>query len=155
MYDFTLVHVPGKKHKAPDALSRRRYTLADGPPESDLEDSLDESISSPQDFPKIEGKEPVRVGAIHRRDKDQEIRDIMRFLVSFKPPATTSSRERQRFLGLAARHYIKEGQLYRRHPSGQDQKVITSGKDREQILTELHDGIGHRGEWAVWEAIHI
>ena len=155
MYDFTLVHVPGKKHKAPDALSRRRYTLADGPPESDLEDSLDESISSPQDFPKIEGKEPVRVGAIHRRDKDQEIRDIMRFLVSFKPPATTSSRERQRFLGLAARHYIKEGQLYRRHPSGRDQKVVISGKDRERILTELHDGIGHRGEWAVWEAIRI
>ena len=28
-------------------------------------------------------------------------------------------------------------------------------EDRGKILAELHDGIGHRGEWAVWEAIRI
>ena len=35
------------------------------------------------------------------------------------------------------------------------QKVIFPKEHRKEILTEMHEGIGHRGEWAVWEALRM
>lgn len=155
MYDFELVHVPGHKHKAPDALSRRRYTVADRPPELDPEESMDENTLPQEDTTTSRRQEPVRVGITQRRDKEQELHDIIYFLKTFKPPTTVTARERQRFLNQAARHYLNGEHLYRRHPHGHDQKVVIDGGDRKKILAEIHDGRGHRGEWAVWEAIRI
>ena len=167
LYDFELVHVPGHKHKAPDALSRRRYTAADEPLDfSSLEDSLDKdqpsypvetpwlSPSSQQEPPAYES-EPIKIGTAQCRDKEQELWDIMHFLETFKPPVTHSARDRQRFLGLASRHYLQGNHLYRRHHSGHDQRVLMTGAGRRKVLEELHDNRGHRGEWAVWEAIRI
>ena len=155
MYDFELVHVPGHRHKAPDALSRRRYTTADEALGLDSEDSTDEDIGNPPPpyTPTDEG--PFRVGVARHRDKEQEIWDILHFLRTFRPPATTSTRERQRFLSIAARYYYEEGRLYRRHVSGHNQRVVMTATRRNQILAELHDGVGHRGEWALWEAVRI
>ena len=33
--------------------------------------------------------------------------------------------------------------------------MLTNGTSREKILEQIHDGLGHKGEWAVWEAIRI
>ena len=172
-YSFKLVHVPGVRHLAPDALSRRRYTEADGPPEQEpldtSEDEDDAATLAPQDhswdedeitlapqeeFP-THGTTVSLIGIAMRRDKEQELRDVMHFLKTFKPPATTSVKERQRFLNQASRHYLQRDRLYRRHASGNDQRVLMSEQEREKVLQELHDGYGHRGEWAVWEAIRI
>jgi hypothetical protein len=90
-----------------------------------------------------------------KKDKEEEIRDILRFLTTLKVPATSSTKGRQRFLAQAARHYCQGSRLYRRHASGNDQRVLMSRAERERVLQELHDGFGHRGEWAVWEAIRI
>jgi len=181
-HPFQLVHVPGQRHQAPDALSRRRYTEADGPPEPDPGDSSDDEPPPPpenlwdadeatlyppeetwegdtlapeDEFPPHETHETLLVGVASRRDKDQELKDIMRFLETFQPPPTSSNKERQRFLNQAARHYRQGARLYRRHASGHDQRVLLSRNERQKVLRELHDDFGHRGEWAVWEAIRI
>ena len=151
MYDFKLVYVPGDKHRAPDALSRRRHTDVDEVPDLESDDSLD---GNPVNW-HLQAKEMFRVGVVQQKDKEQELRDIATFLRTFKPPPTKVTKERQRFLHQAARYYLKGRLLYRQHPSGHDQKVVMAGQDRGRILAELHDGIGHRGEWAVWEAICI
>jgi hypothetical protein len=153
LFDFEIIHVPGSKHKAPDALSRRRYTSRDGPPEPEPEDSMDELPR--EERLTMEENGTFRVGATRCRNRDQEIWDVITFLETFKAPPTTSSRERQRFLTQATRYYLKGKLLYRRHPSGHDQRVIMTRGDRDRILAELHDERGHRGEWAVWEAIRI
>ena len=150
MFDFELVHVPGQRHKAPDALSRRRYTEADEVPAVGP-DSSDEDL----DKPTREERRAVQVGIARGRDKEQELQDIMHFLETFTPPKTTRARERQRFLSQAARYYRIENRLYRKHASGRDQRVLMTGGERRRILSELHDGNGHRGEWAIWEAIRI
>ena len=181
-HPFKLVHVPGQRHQAPDALSRRRYTEEDGPPEPDPDDSSDdepppppepgwnpdtdtlcppdefwdgETLAPKDEFSPTETHETFLVGVAVRKDKEQELKDIMRFLETFQPPPATSTKERQRFLSQAARHYRQGNHLYRRHASGHDQRVLLSRNERQKILKELHDGFGHRGEWAVWEAIRI
>lgn len=155
MYDFEIVHVPGDKHKAPDALSRRRHTPEEEVPGLDSDDSLDGQSLPQREQPKQQDQETHRVGVAQQRDKEKELQDIMDFLETCKPPATKSTKERQRFLSQATRHYRVEDRLYRRHPSGHDQRVILRGESRRKILEELHDGRGHRGEWAIWEAVRI
>lgn len=155
MYDFELVHIAGKKHKAPDALSRRQHTEADGGHRENPEESSDKDIPVHQMHPAFEEKPPVRIGAAQQTDKEQDLHDIVHFLKTFKPPETTSTKQQQKFLNLATRHYLQEDQLYHQHPSGNNQKVLMTGKDQERILAKLHDGMGHHGEWAIWEAIRI
>lgn len=46
LYDFKLVHVPGKKFKGPDGLSRRRKTVDEGDTDDDGEDWVDEILSA-------------------------------------------------------------------------------------------------------------
>jgi len=153
LFDFELVHVPGNKHKAPDALSRRRYL-----PEELETRTGTENVHDMQDHPVVEPltqQEPVRVGVTRQKGKEQELRDIMKFFETFTPPPTNSAKERQRFLSQVARHFCHEDRLYRRHPSGNDQRVLLTEDDRGRVLAEIHDGVGHRGEWAVWEAIRI
>ena len=157
LFDFELVHVPGAKHKAPDALSRRRYTEVDG--------NLSPGPSLTSGDSKQIGEPPrkgirVKMAAAGRRkigrrgqDKEQELQDIMYFLETFKAPPASTARARQRFLKNVARHYRKGDRLYRRHRSGKDQRVLMTGGERRRVLTELHDSLGHRGEWAMWEAI--
>jgi len=105
MFDFELVHVPGQKHKAPDALSRRRYTAADGYPEEDS-NSINDDSEAPEKNPLDEEEEKtVWVGIAQQRDKEQDLQDIMHFLETFTPPKGQDSRTGQRFLRQAARYY--------------------------------------------------
>ena len=145
-HNFELHHIPGHKHRAPDALSRRRYTS---------EDEISADWNSDTESEKEGEAEPVKIGAVQGRDKEQELQDIMHFLKTIKPPPFTTVQKRQRFLHQAARYYAQENRLYRRHPSGNNQRVLMTGGERRRVLAELHEGEGHRGEWAIWEAIRI
>ena len=152
-FRFKLAHIPGDRHKAPDALSRRRYTSVDGPLEKDPGDSSDEE--HPNFREELKEGDTFMIGMVKKVDKDTELQDIRHFLETSKVPARLSAKEKQRFLGKAARHYCQGNHLYRRHASGNDQRVMMDKVGRRKILQELHDGYGHRGEWAVWEAIRI
>lgn len=157
-YRFKLIHVPGTQHRAPDALSRRRYTSADGVLEGEPEESSGDEVPQPLESESEEGV--LRVGVLRKKkmekkDKEEVIREIIHFLETSKAPAANSAKERQRFLSQAARYYQEGHRLYRRHASGNNQRVLVDRKEREKVLWQLHDGYGHRGEWAIWEAIRI
>jgi hypothetical protein len=104
-----------------------------------------------------EERKPVRVGIVQKemKNKEQSLYDILHFLETYQVPEAKTARDRQRFLQQAARHYRQGRRLYRRHQSGHDQRVVMTGGERRRIITELHDGNGHRGEWAVWESARI
>jgi len=157
LFYFDLVHIPGHKHKAPDALSRRRYTRADdenpGPyPKEFL--LPNDTTAFPQELTR-EGNQSVRVLMIQQTGKEQDIQNILTFLNTSKPPLGQSPKQRQRFLSKVARYYLTGDKLYRRHTSGNDQRVLIARESREKILKEIHDELGHRGEWPVWETIRI
>jgi hypothetical protein len=106
--------VPGRNHTAPDALSHQRYTDNDEetlvPRQPYFDD--DETTLAPPFNQAEEGRGAMLVGMVSQRDKEQEIQDIMCFLQTFKPPVTTPTKERQRFLGKAVCYYLQGNHLY-------------------------------------------
>lgn len=88
LYHFELVHIPGHKHKAPDALSRRRYTSADNEEGPAKPPGLPPPpfFSIPRELPVYKEEPPIRVGVAQRQDKEQDLQDILVFLRTSKPP---------------------------------------------------------------------
>jgi hypothetical protein len=73
IHDFELIHILGKLHKVPDALSQQRYTNTNKFPQENLDDSLDGWITPPPPYIKTEEQALVRVGIAQQKDKEQEI----------------------------------------------------------------------------------
>ena len=155
MFDFELVHIPGEKHKGPDALSRRGFT-----PEEKEEglrpvtwiDDMTLIITSQKKKAKVKG---IQVGAILRNDQEEELLQILEFLVTLKPPGGLDKKKGKVFAQKAAHFYVQGLGMYKRQKNATDQKVIFPVERRREILEEMHEGIGHRGEWAVWEALRL
>ena len=155
MFDFELVHVPGVKHKGPDALSRRGFT------EEELKEDLtpitwiDDVALLVQAERRVTEKQQKIVCVTFREEAEEELDQIMQFLVTLKPPKGLTKKGKAAFAQKASNFYVQGVNMYRRRKNLPAQKVIFPLSRRREILTELHEGIGHRGEWAVWEALRL
>ena len=126
LFDFELVHVPATRFKAPDGLSQRRPTEEEieeaGSADSWLDDiALLAVLDSKEDFARISD------GKVNLEEEDQEeyeepvdrqewkLRDIERALhLTVMPEQVMTKQEQVRFLNNVSRHYLHEGQLYKR-----------------------------------------
>lgn len=188
-FDFELVHVPAYKHRAPDALSRRRYTsddeedaqesdewidnialAAELQPDSPSDDSTQSPLHSlpPQSFlrappfPHMDDstftdddmKISHPVATSHQYD-DQDMVDILTYLVTGRMPKLKTVREQDQFRSKAEPFYLKEIHMYRRCPGRPPQVVIFPLERRKQILWEMHEDIAHHGTWAVEQQITL
>ena len=180
-YDFELIHVPAARHKGPDALSRRRYTKADegsehsnpedwmervalkvrthSPPDSEepstpSPDSEEETpLPSPPSIPPDGTKPPPRTSSYSYTNQDMV--DILTYLVSNNMPLLKTSRERKQFQNRARPFFLKQAHMYRHQPGHPPQVVIFPEKRRKEILEEMHEDAGHHGAWAVEQHIAL
>jgi hypothetical protein len=132
MFDFTLTHVPGIKHVAPDALSRREL----GPGEAIVEDDDDwlDNIAlyigfretdhhlfnsrtlsylsqiqlgySSEELPSYSFPATTRL--------DESLKDIYRFLTTLEAPASNSIQEQKRFIKRATQFYVQNNKMWKR-----------------------------------------
>src|ERR1700760_129380 len=159
-FDFELVHVPGERHKGPDALSRRGFT-----PEEEAEGLVPTTwIDDVALLIQRQKRRPANTGGSVREaqvlmslkvDSEMELDLILRFLVTLQVPKGMTKTEKERFAQKAERFYVEGLNMYKRRKGMPPQKVIFPPARRREILMELHEGIGHRGEWAVWEALRL
>ena len=168
LFDFVLKHVPGRTHLAADALSRR--SLGEGETIEDEEDEwLDNialHISSP-DVPVGRADAKVLHQSIPRYDfqdlpsycfpatvrLDNNLKDIYRFLTTLEAPAFNSVQEQKRFIQKATQYFVKETRMWKRRRNRTPLLVILDQEKRLEILTQAHEGLGHRGEQAVFETV--
>ena len=168
-YDFTLHHVPATQHKAPDALSRRRFI-------SENEESIDSDSDELQNNAALVSKiyhsslpAPTSPPFPHLDDTsftnsetrivyaamasysytDQDLNDILRYLVTDKMPQLKTAREQRQFKKKAAPFFLEQAHMYRHHPGHPPQVVIFPKERRKEILCEMHEEIAHHGIWAV------
>lgn len=156
MFDFELVHVPAHQHKGPDALSRRGFA-------EDEDNEGQETIIWIDDMALMAEKQrdekrverEVMVWTAVRGESDEELDQIMQFLVTLKIPRGLDDKGAKSFAQKASHFFIQGVSMYRKRGDLSPQKVIFPLQKRREILLELHEGIGHRGEWAVWEALRL
>ena len=150
-----IVHVPGHKHKAPDALSRRGYQDDEPGPDPDPDSWVDDIALMVYPV-----KPPKPVTAWVRTitplaEKEGELEQILRYLVTMKPPKFASAKELKSFQRKSYRFFVTESGMYRQVKDRPPQKVVFGDANRQELMEDLHEKAGHRGEWAVFEALRL
>ena len=172
-FDFHLEHVPASRHKGPDALSRRRFTSEDEAAKSEHPDNQSDHATSaaqppspplllPPPYPPLddasfsssETRTVIAAAATHVFS-DQDINDILRYLVTGEMPNLRTAREQRQFKKKAAPFYLEQAHMYRHHPGYPPQVVVFPKDRRKEILEEMHEESGHHGVWAVEQQISL
>jgi transposase InsO family protein len=168
LFDFALKHIPGRSHQAADALSRR--ALGEKEEVEEHDDSWLDDIalyagvmeSPPHVFPhhgevQTQSHYPVRdlpSGSFPATARlDGQLREIFRFLTTLEAPQSESIQDQKRFIKKATQYFVKGGKMWKRRQSRPPLLVIFDSDRRIAILTEAHEGLGHRGEQSVFETI--
>jgi len=103
-----LVHVPGHKHKAPDALSRRGYQEDEPGPDPDPDGWIDDIalMIHAERTPKPITAWAGLAGTL--AEKDGELEQILRFLVTHHNPTFDSAKELKDFLRRSQKFFVTE-----------------------------------------------
>jgi hypothetical protein len=158
LYDFELVHVPGSKFEGPDALSRREATKEEIKEAEEDDDWLDDIALytiSPE-LPVNTNIYSYAVQSVFLVDStkaDQDLRDIKIFLESDIVPPFHIDAARKRFLKKTLQFFVQNGHLYRRRTHHVPLRVILTATERLRILTQAHEGLGHRGVEGVFQTL--
>ena len=158
-YNFTLHHVPATQHKAPDALSRRQFV-------SENEESLDSDsdelqnnaalaskiyhrpfpVPTPSPFPHLDDTSftnsetrTVYAAMASYTYTDQDLNDILQYLVTDQMPQLKTMREQRQFKKKAAPFFLEQAHMYRHHPGHPPQVVIFPKDYRKEIFCEMHE----------------
>ena len=160
LFDFVLKHVPGRTHLAADALSRR--PLGEG--EEIVEDNDDwlDDIALYTSVSKVSQlQEQAEYGLenlpshifIATVRLDEDLRKVYKFLTTLEAPRFNSVQEQKRFIQKATQYFVKDGKLWKRRKEKTPLLVVMDHNHRITIMTQAHEGLGHRGEQAVFETI--
>lgn len=163
LFHFTLVHVPAERHKAADALSRRERADADSDGEYDSSDEEDwvtrnfhlskrtHYFVEPHSKTLREGW--ATVNTIQKpRISEELIFQIFDYLSNLKLPTFSRPSEQASFLNKAQYYYLEDGKMWKRTPTRPVQ-VILDKDQRQFILKQAHDLLGHRGVYSTAKTV--
>lgn len=142
LFDFTVRHVPGKKHVIPDVLSRVQRTESDSEAESvgsvDFVGAV--KILSPPDCHRLF---TIATGSL--KQYDGLWRALGEYLTTGQRPEGASAANFRKVRRMAAKHLLKDGKIMRRDAEGQHREVVLNQEEQENIFRQLHDNSGHKG----------
>jgi len=147
LFNFEIKHVAGKKHGGPDGLSRRRKS------EDDSEDEDDNEVEEVMDADLI----PVRISKLADEDNMPDgLMRIKRYLLTLERPDGMTERAFRAFVRYATEFLVNEGLLFRRSkPNMPPRKVIWDKNEQTNIIQQLHDESGHRGEKGTYQKVAL
>jgi hypothetical protein len=171
MFDFTLTHVPGTKHVAPDALSRRE--LGEGERIVEDDDEWLDNIALYVGFREtthhcFNSNLLTQLSQISLRYKsdelpsysfsattrlDDNLRDIYKFLTTLEAPAADSIQGQKRFIKRATQFYVQDDKMWKRRTNNSPLLVILEHSKRLAILYQAHEALGHKGEQTTFDTI--
>jgi hypothetical protein len=148
LFDFEVKHVRGEKNGGPDALSRRGRAPED---EEEDENEVDEYFEGKMyslTAESVSTRGPVARVWMLEGEYDGEDLMIGEYLETLERPAGLTDSEYQQLQRKAYTFFVLDGYLFKR---GQrlDQpprRVIGRPDQRGEVLRELHEETGHRGQ---------
>src|SRR5262249_1953355 len=86
--------------------------------------------------------------------EEEEDRRIGKFLMTLERPTDLTDQQFTRFRRMVLTFFLQDGFLYKcgRHGSP-PRRVVGRQAEREAIIQELHDELGHRGEKTTFEHV--
>lgn len=149
LFDFDVRHVKGENNGGPDGLSRRGSAAGEIEEEDDVDAFFDAKMYSAQVDEKAS-----RVWmdeALYEEESDRKIGQYLRTMV--RPDGLTDQQFR-RFRLTALTFFLMDGLLFKRGRKGQPpRRVIGRRHERQRVIHELHDELGHRGEKATFHHV--
>jgi hypothetical protein len=114
MFQFKLEHIPGSKHKGPDALSRCRFLDNKNNPDLDPDGWVDDIALMARTFQTHPNIKQVTL-ARSIRPEDKELETILCYLITLKAPEFRDSRELRRFVLKSNKFFVAGAAMYWRH----------------------------------------
>ena len=101
------------------------------------------------EFLELPETKPLYIGVTRNQDPENELKAILRFLVTKKEPEMSIPKDLKRFKEKASQFYLQGIHMYKRRQGSPPQVVIFNTERRRAILEEMHEGNAHHGVWAV------
>jgi hypothetical protein len=177
LFHFKLRHVPGAKHLAPDGLSQRPIAPEDEDEQNETSEDVEEWLDDVLGCSAWVGEDPALVYDetmetrsiltiaqtqtppdlqipvdTHTTRRDQELLAIHSYLQTLVIPSDIPPSLRPRFVKRSFKFFLHNEHLWRKNPSQQHQLVILPS-DRNRILQQTHDQLGHKGIYATRHTI--
>lgn len=153
LFDFEVLHVPGRKHSAADGLSRRPPTaadLAEAEAETDIDDFILTELNSLRVSP-ISLDEPTPILADNYSDNSWK---IATYLTTLRRPPEMNAKEFNAFKKKAVKFEVQDNHLFRRNSKNVPmRRVVDDPTERQTILQQLHHESGHKGREGTYRRV--
>ena len=156
MFDFKLIHVPAQRHKGPDALSRREVTEEEAEEEQEGDDWLDDIALIIRVMDKSKLEQRIHVLATEQREAQKQedwLHTIQGYLRTGKVPKHIPKAGHKRLQEQAQQYILRPNGLFKVQEGSQPRKVILDEATRTTLMIGAHEQQGHRGVFAVTEAL--
>ena len=78
---------------------------------------------------------------------------IREYLITRHCPPTLTRTEQVRIVTQSKRFLLRRGELYKRNGFKPPVKAIFSAEQQNHILKSAHEGLGHRGKYALMQTL--
>lgn len=152
LFTFTVQHVPGKKHGAPDSLSRKPPTARDieeRDAEEDDEKMIDRVFFDTfcvNNITVLDDTDPASTKKCLDGIYTPESYAIAYILTQLNRPPQMSTSEYKRYLRKSRKFFVKDRTLFRQAAVNAPlQRVLDDPQARQDALIAMHEDNGHRG----------
>jgi hypothetical protein len=160
LFQFEWRHIPGKAHAVADGLSRRRQAENDQAEDPEAkEEWLDKTYGFYTNVLLADAApQQARVLSPRAAQSEERLTLVREVLASPDAPmarSRLSAKEWPSFQQFASRFLLKGGQLFRRKGPQPDssERLVPQRERREELVRQIHDELGHKGVYAVYQTL--
>jgi ribonuclease HI len=149
LFDFTVRHVPGKKNRVADGLSRKHAGPSDqmdAQVEGDIEEFVDLHLNTVQ----VNGEPEILDGTY-----SQEHKDIAKYLCTFEKPEGLTRSQLQWFKRKALSFFVQGRRLWKRAKRDYDSPllVVDDPEIQKHLIKNYHFDSGHKGREVTYNLV--
>lgn len=153
LFDFTVKHVPGRRHRGPDGLRRRPQSERDSPERVSIDEEIESGMNAIR----------ARLYSVDTAGRTDRVLDpshsahserIAKYMTSLERPEQMKGMEWTGFKTEALKFIVDGDQLYRQGERGVPfRRVIDMPNEGHRMMSGMHDECGHKGRGSTYHLL--